>query len=889
MSEPVVASMAALRFAEHKAFLRLVHSAPGGGDELYLGRALPGAIERYLEFWLPLVDREGGGEGDKRLIPPVDVAWVWHLHRLAPLRYAAYCTERFGRVLDPTTAAFQAQSEAAEADAASAEGETRRLWQHHFGEVAFFQPRGEGDGRPSEWGPRDPLSHQTTVAPEVREACARVRSAHGWDYEVETCSARQRTFLWQVSQPGCTDAAAMSTRYLRFLGLMRAHGYSEHFFVPSYDIDFAWHTHMLTSTSDYLRETELLANAPGGVDHDDSVNQRHEDSKLHQGWADTKAMWALDHFGASDPIDQAGVTYRGEPPDWWFQTDGAEVFRVRDGFLTPPEVASALERLRNEANIRGRAHSGLDMVCQVSGDVMRRLKEQFDAEVHSPAAHEWTDRKAEPPARAAAVEPGEEPAVDLDDEVAAAEHELVEVPARVCPASKSVPVHKDKPDGRGASLDSWISVVYLTRQPPSTLVLVDDLTGLEYKIAIEPGRLCCWPNARFSHRVDVDPAAIATAMTDQVAVAQAADLASYRCMLGPMAFRQPAGADSGGEELIYTEGGCGGGGCGGGGCGGGGCGGGGCGGGACGGGGGGAPVKDSKTVRIIGLSVLKGTVLAQSKGTAHPNAMNGTFSRNPYNPESRNVLLGGVTQVAYMQEGLVSTALWQQIQMQIELLESYLAQIANLSQPPTSCSETCCGGAFASDKTNIKTFKAVVGLIKAARDAGMASINVQLEALAIPSAATNNVRHNVRLIFGGSNSAYYLQSLEVLANTAAQALAAAQAAEMAAQAALAPYAAVPAKPGALMPAAPGGEVPLPPPPPPDGTGQLERMTVKVPPGVTAGQTVQIEVAGVGPMAVQVPPGLTEGQEFLVQVPLPVHAAQPVAPVAPVPFQMEVRH
>ena len=29
------------------------------------------------------------------------------------------------------------------------------------------------------------------------------------------------------------------------------------------------------------------------------------------------------------------------------------------------------------------------------------------------------------------------------------------------------------------------------------------------------------------------------------------------------------------------------------------------------------------------------------------------------------------------------------------------------------------------------------------------------------------------------------------------------------------------------------------------------------------------------MTVQVPPGLTEGQAFMVQVPLPVQAAQPV--------------
>ena len=49
-----------LRFPEHKAFLRFVHSAPGGGDELYLGRALPGAIKRYVKFWLPLVSLQLG-------------------------------------------------------------------------------------------------------------------------------------------------------------------------------------------------------------------------------------------------------------------------------------------------------------------------------------------------------------------------------------------------------------------------------------------------------------------------------------------------------------------------------------------------------------------------------------------------------------------------------------------------------------------------------------------------------------------------------------------------------------------------------------------------------------------------------------------------------------
>ena len=62
--EPGEAILAPLRFAEHKAFLQLVHSAPDGGDALYLGATLPGAIERYVTCWLPLIARESESEGE---------------------------------------------------------------------------------------------------------------------------------------------------------------------------------------------------------------------------------------------------------------------------------------------------------------------------------------------------------------------------------------------------------------------------------------------------------------------------------------------------------------------------------------------------------------------------------------------------------------------------------------------------------------------------------------------------------------------------------------------------------------------------------------------------------------------------------------------------------
>ena len=829
---------APLRFGEHKAFLRFVHSAPGGGDELYLGRALPGAIERYVKFWLPLVAREGTQEqeGCAILIPPVDIAWVWHLHRLAPRRYAAYCVERFGRVLDPGTAAFQAQTAADASD-----DETRRLWLQHFGEEEPFfqiQPGGEGETGPGvvEWGPRCALSKQTTLSPEVKEACARMRSALGFDYDAETCSARQRTFLWQVSQPACCDDGAASARYIQFLGLMKKHGYSNHFYVPSYDIDFAWHTHMLSSTTAYLRETALLAAAPGGVDHDDSVNQRHEESKLHKGWKETKKMWTLEHSDAADPIDQAGVVYRGEPPDWWFRSDPADIFHVHDDFLSKDEIEAALDSLRCDSNVRGRAHSGLDMVCQVSADVMRRLREQLDAEeaVESQQYHQQQ-------------QDGEEPEQTKLENLRKKEHQLgehelhvhvhesspVEVPARVCPASKSVPQHKDKPDGKGICVSSWICVVYLTNQPDSALVLTDDVTGREFRIAIEPGRMCRWPNARFSHRVDVDADADSVVTVTQ---GSSQSQAGFRCMLGPMALHRTAGtgrgpSDVNKEEIVYTEGGCGGGGCGGGGCGG-------------GGGGGEPPITDTATRRIIGLSTLS-SIMLEKKGTlaSRGDLLATLFSPSAYNPQHSS-FFRRVT-VPYMQETAISPALWQQLQMDIHQLEVQLAQIAD-QLDPLECWEECFQCCNSAAREKVDAVKQVGDLIKAKRDIHMAIVNMQLDSMPCPPGPRNEVC-NVRLCFGGSNSAYYLDVVPRLPeNSLAVELTTAQMAERASREALSLH--------GIVPPADGGAVP-------------PLMTVQVPEGLSGGQSIQVP-GPMGMMYVQIPPGLTAGQSFQFHIPPP---------------------
>jgi len=51
---------------------------------LYEGPAVKRAIDRYERFWLPLLAREGD-ENLLPLIPPLDCAWIWHVHRLNPI------------------------------------------------------------------------------------------------------------------------------------------------------------------------------------------------------------------------------------------------------------------------------------------------------------------------------------------------------------------------------------------------------------------------------------------------------------------------------------------------------------------------------------------------------------------------------------------------------------------------------------------------------------------------------------------------------------------------------------------------------------------------------------------------------------------------------------
>ena len=66
----------------HVAFLRRAHAAG-----VSLQRPSAESVRRYRELWLPLLAARGGAAElalAEDLVPPLDIAWLWHTHRLAP-------------------------------------------------------------------------------------------------------------------------------------------------------------------------------------------------------------------------------------------------------------------------------------------------------------------------------------------------------------------------------------------------------------------------------------------------------------------------------------------------------------------------------------------------------------------------------------------------------------------------------------------------------------------------------------------------------------------------------------------------------------------------------------------------------------------------------------
>ena len=162
---------------KHKWFLQTIHNLG-----ISLQRPSLRSLQRYTDCWLPLVNKYT----NTPLIPPADVAWLWHCHRLAPRDYAEYVTDRFGVLIDATLP-FTLQNAGAEVVYSDLSLTTQDLWSKEFPDTTFFLNSNQVD--------TDVHCHDVSGDNRVMVG--------GFDLLGST--DRQATFLWQVSSPSFDD------------------------------------------------------------------------------------------------------------------------------------------------------------------------------------------------------------------------------------------------------------------------------------------------------------------------------------------------------------------------------------------------------------------------------------------------------------------------------------------------------------------------------------------------------------------------------------------------------------------------------------------------------------------------------------------------------------
>jgi hypothetical protein len=334
----------------HRNFLERIHEV---GVSL---SPLPyESLRRYRDLWLPLVRRY---QGRCELIPPPDIAWLWHCHRLAPSEYVKYSTERFGigsmQFLEacPPFAFQTAQEQSLEQTCAF---ETRSLWQQAYGNEPFF------------------LLQNNTLPNAYTEED---RVIGGFDLLGST--KRQATFLWQVSGEQFGDMEFLKqglNNYLKFLRLGRKAAIRGLILVPTFQIDLMWHTHILSSVTLYDLDCQAIMGTT--FHHDDTHSEKKLGGILQVSYRDTKQLW-MEEYGEDYAV--AGGIYRGEPPAAFYNSSWTLHKHSRGKFQISPPVemessSTSPPLLQNWAFPKGEASDGSPAFIKVTAIRRKDLKD----------------------------------------------------------------------------------------------------------------------------------------------------------------------------------------------------------------------------------------------------------------------------------------------------------------------------------------------------------------------------------------------------------------------------------------------------------------------------------------------------------------------------------
>ena len=291
------------------------------------------SLRRYQDLWLPFVaekvstvsSNHNHNKKNKntphqhpplppQLIPPPDIAWLWHCHRLAPQEYIQYCEIFFPsdhkmiRANPPFT--FVPRNGTVDHEETSKEcnnsesatmAETKRLWNETYPNESFFL---------NEVDATTTVVATTTTTTTTTGSSSTSPTLNG--YDVLGSARRQMAFLWQVSGDQYTCDSFLQqgvTNYTKFLTLTSKANDLGIILVPTYQIDLMWHTHILSSIHDYNNDCFHIMKRH--LYHDDSLTDREEGGILDVSFDATQQLWKR-VYGV-DYVVHGGM-YRGEPP-----------------------------------------------------------------------------------------------------------------------------------------------------------------------------------------------------------------------------------------------------------------------------------------------------------------------------------------------------------------------------------------------------------------------------------------------------------------------------------------------------------------------------------------------------------------------------------------------
>lgn len=284
------------RIEAHFGFLKTLH------DEGVTKNPGPESLRRYLLWLSLLVHFRSHNKLTANLVPPSDIAWLWHCHRLSPQKYQEYLQSILLN---------------------AAPGDKQLLdWKDPSGDPYRLEP-----------GHTTTLEAWKALHPEEPfelDANALVTSMRTTSQASETLAGldllasakRQAELYWQLmpyflpkgnEMKPTFDAAKALLGYQRFLLLMKKH--PKEVLVPTYLIDLYWHTHMTAgSIYDYHSDCERIVGRL--IDHDDDYGQGDRDGELGQGFTRTAKLWK-EAYNDDDTYAKGGG-YRGSPPADYF-------------------------------------------------------------------------------------------------------------------------------------------------------------------------------------------------------------------------------------------------------------------------------------------------------------------------------------------------------------------------------------------------------------------------------------------------------------------------------------------------------------------------------------------------------------------------------------------